>query len=252
MSPHGQRHPRQGILARGLGWARRPAVASRLTLVLALVPGACGGDQGDAFNPCPDVTAPEPSETQRVLLQPAALQQPAPDTFRVRFTTSQGDFVMEVVRDWAPIGVQRFYNLVRNGFYDGNRFFRVLPGFVVQFGMSGVPAIQRAWDEQPLRDDPVTQRNVRGAVTFATAGPNTRTTQVFINYIDNANLDDAYAPFGRVVEGMDVLDRLYADYGEGAPYGSGPLQQCLLVGGNAYLDQSFDRLDAITRAVIIE
>jgi peptidyl-prolyl cis-trans isomerase A (cyclophilin A) len=220
--------------------------------ILAGAAGACGGDQQNTFDPCPDVAAPEPTAAQQLLLRPESFQEPARDTFRVRFTTTQGDFVIEAIREWAPIGVQRFYNLVRSGFYDGNRFFRVLPGFVVQFGMNGVPAIQRAWDEQPLQDDPVTQPNVRGSVTFATAGPNTRTTQVFINYADNPNLNDAYAPFGRVVEGMEVLDRLYADYGEGAPYGNGPNQQCMLRGGNAYLDHSFDRLDSITRAAIIE
>jgi len=221
-------------------------------LALAVTTGACGNDEQADLDPCPDVDAPEPTAAQQVLLQPTALQEPAPDTFRVRFTTTQGDFVLEVIRAWAPIGAQRFYSLVRNGFYDDNRFFRVLPGFVVQFGMNGAPAIQRAWDDQPLPDDPVTQPNLRGAATFATAGPNTRTTQVFINYADNPDLNDAYAPFGRVVQGMDVLDRLYADYGDGAPFGNGPMQQCMIEGGNAYLDHSFDRLDAITRAAIIE
>lgn len=224
----------------------------RIIPLLTMVSAACAG--GSAGPACPDVTIPEPAEAQQVLLDPAdpRFAEVPPDTFHARFVTSKGDFVVQVVRAWAPLGAQRFHALVKHGFYDGTRFFRVLPGFVVQFGVSGAPAVQRAWDAAPLTDDPVVESNRRGTITFATAGPNTRTTQVFINFRDNANLDaQGFSPFGRVVEGMDVLDRLYSGYGEMAPMGTGPSPACFDRAGNGYFRAQFPQLDTIARATIL-
>jgi peptidyl-prolyl cis-trans isomerase A (cyclophilin A) len=223
---------------------------SAIVLAAVLALAACSSEDG-----CPRVKEPGASPAQQILLDPKAepFRAEAPDTFTVVFRTSAGDVTVEVYRDWAPLGAQRFYNLARNGFYDGTRFFRVLPGFVVQFGVSGVPAIQRAWNEAPLRDDPVTHSNERGTLTFATAGPDTRTTQLFFNYGNNDNLDGAgFAPIGRVVDGSAVLLRLYSGYGEFAPQGNGPDFGCMLSGGNAYLERSFERLDSIASATIME
>jgi peptidyl-prolyl cis-trans isomerase A (cyclophilin A) len=158
-----------------------------------------------------------------------------------------------VHRDWAPLGADRFFNLVKNGFYDDASFFRVLPGFMAQFGISAKPAINKVWEPATIKDDPVTQSNKRGYVSFATSGPNTRTTQMFINYGDNSRLDSqGFAPFGMVVEGMDVVDKLYNGYGEGAPNGSGPDQGRINSDGKAYLDKNFPQLDSIKTARITE
>ncbi len=176
----------------------------------------------------------------------------APATYRAQFETTKGAFAIEVTRDWAPAGADRFYTLIRNGIYDGARFFRVLPGFVVQFGIPGDPAAAREWRAARIADDPVMQSNTRGTVTFATAGPNTRTTQVFINLGGNANLDSMdFAPFGRVVEGMDVVEKIYSGYGEGAPHGRGPDQGRIQAEGNAYLEKQFPKLDHIVSARIV-
>src|ERR1041385_4293522 len=149
------------------------------------------------------------------LSNPAALNEQAPASYKVRFDTSKGPFVIQVTRAWAPNGADRFYNLVKNGFFDNVRFFRVISGFMVQFGISGDPNVMARLRGAPIKDDPVTQSNKRGMITFATAGPNTRTTQVFINFNDNANLDGmGFAPFGRVVSGMNVVDSINAEYGE--------------------------------------
>ena len=175
----------------------------------------------------------------------------APDSFRVRVATTKGDFVIAVHRAWAPLGADRFYNLVRSGYYDGVRFFRVLPGFMAQFGIHGDTAVSTAWREHRIADDPVRRTNVRGMVTFATAGPGTRTTQVFINYGNNDRLDGmGFAPFGQVVEGMQVVDALYGGYGEGAPQGRGPDQYRLNVEGEKYIARQFSRLDKITKATV--
>lgn len=188
----------------------------------------------------------------RSLMNPASLNQKAPDSYKVKFTTTQGDFVVEVTRAWAPLGADRFYNLVKNGFFTDASFFRVISGFMVQFGISAKPPIAAVWSKAPLPDDPVTQSNKRGYVTFATAGPNSRTTQVFISFGDNSRLDsDGFAPFGQVVEGMDVVDKLYGGYGEGAPQGSGPDQSQIEAKGKAYLDAQFPKLDSIKSAVIV-
>jgi len=187
------------------------------------------------------------------LANPAALREPAPAAYKVKFDTSKGAFVIEVHRDWAPNGADRFYNLVKNGFYDNVRFFRVVSGFMVQFGINGDPKVSSVWREARIKDDPVKQSNGRGFITFATAGPNTRTTQVFINFADNAALDrQGFAPFGKVVSGMNVVDALNAEYGEGAPSGRGPAQERIQREGNAYLTGAFANLDYIKKATIVK
>jgi peptidyl-prolyl cis-trans isomerase A (cyclophilin A) len=174
-----------------------------------------------------------------------------PTMAKVKFETTKGDFVIEVMPEWAPLGAARFSELVGSGFYDGAKFFRVLPGFVVQFGLPADP--KTAPQVSNLKDDPVTQTNAKGTITFATAGPGTRTSQVFINLVDNERLDGmGFAPFGKVVEGFDVVEKLYAGYGEGAPYGSGPDQGRIRTMGNAYLEASFPKMDGITKATVIE
>jgi peptidyl-prolyl cis-trans isomerase A (cyclophilin A) len=187
------------------------------------------------------------AQTKGNLKSPSTLKEQAPATYKVNFDTSAGSFVVQVNRAWAPLGADRFYNLVKNGFYDGGRFFRVIPNFMVQFGINGDPAIQKAWGSATnLKDDPVTQSNKRGYITFATAGPNTRTTQVFINYRDNAGLDkQGFAPFGEVISGMDVVDKLHSSYGEKPNAGNAYLMQ-----GNAYITKSFPNLDYIKSATI--
>jgi peptidyl-prolyl cis-trans isomerase A (cyclophilin A) len=185
------------------------------------------------------------------LSNPAALKEQAPASYKVRFDTTKGPFVIQVTRAWAPNGADRFYNLVKNGFYDNVRFFRVISGFMVQFGINGDPAVSARWRNASVQDDPVTQSNKRGMITFATSGPNSRTTQVFINFADNTNLDGmGFAPFGKVLTGMDVVDKLNSEYGEGAPRGRGPDQGRLQTEGNAYLAQSFARMDYIKKATI--
>jgi peptidyl-prolyl cis-trans isomerase A (cyclophilin A) len=185
------------------------------------------------------------------LKNPAGLNEQAPPMFTARFETSKGPFVVTVHRDWAPNGADRFYNLVKNGFFDDVRFFRVLNGFMAQFGIHGDPSIAAVWRGARMNDDPVKQSNKRGYITYATAGPNTRTTQLFINYRDNANLDkQGFAPFGEVTTGMDVVDKLYNQYGEGAPSGKGPAQARVQAEGNAYLTKEFPQLDFIKTATI--
>lgn len=185
------------------------------------------------------------------LRNPAALNEPAPPTYKADFETSKGSFTITVTRAWAPLGADRFYNLVKNGFYDDARFFRVLDDFMAQIGIHGNPTIAKAWMAARIQDDPVKQSNRRGYVSFATAGANTRTTQFFINFRDNSNLDrSGFAPFGEVTSGMNVVDRLYSGYGEGAPNGRGPDQTRLQSEGNAYLNKDFPRLDFVKAATI--
>jgi peptidyl-prolyl cis-trans isomerase A (cyclophilin A) len=185
------------------------------------------------------------------LKNPLALVEEAPATYKVNFETSKGAFVIEVTRAWAPRGADRFYNLVKNGFFTDVRFFRVIPGFMAQFGIHGDPEVAKAWMGARFNDDPVKESNKRGYITFATAGPNTRTTQFFINFGDNAMLDkQGFAPFGRVASGMDVVDKIYGGYGEGAPRGKGPDQGRVQAEGNAYLNKDFPRLDYIKSATI--
>lgn len=187
------------------------------------------------------------------LKTPAALTEQAPADFKVDFDTSAGHFVVQVHRAWAPRGADRFYNLAKNGFFDEVRFFRVIPSFMMQFGISGDPAIAAAWRDANIPDDPVKESNKRGYLTFATRGPNTRTTQMFINFKDNAGLDgQGFAPFGEVTSGMDVVDKIYSGYGEGAPSGRGPDQGKLQTEGNAYLEKSFPKLDYIKKATLVK
>jgi peptidyl-prolyl cis-trans isomerase A (cyclophilin A) len=191
------------------------------------------------------------AEGEETLMNPAALKETAPDTFKVRFETTKGDFTIEVTREWAPNGADRFYNLVKNGFYDETRFFRVLPGFVVQWGISGNPSFAEVWREANIADDPVKGSNKVGTISYAMSGPGTRTTQVFVNLTDNSGLDGrGFAPFGQVSEGMDIVEQLYSGYGEGAPRGNGPHQGRLQDDGNAYLEEFFPKLDYIKKATV--
>jgi peptidyl-prolyl cis-trans isomerase A (cyclophilin A) len=180
------------------------------------------------------------------LLNPTSLTAKAPAVFKAKFTTTAGDFVVEVHRDWAPLGANRFYNLVRYGYFTNASFFRVVRGFVVQFGLSASPDVNKAWEVAKIHDDPVVQSNKRGSIVFASAGPNTRTTQLFINYADNTRLDGmGFAPFGTVVEGMDVVDKIFPGYRES------PRQDMITSQGDAYLKANFPLIDKIKLARIL-
>jgi peptidyl-prolyl cis-trans isomerase A (cyclophilin A) len=182
------------------------------------------------------------------LKDPAQLTERAPDSFRARFDTSQGSFVIAVERAWAPLAADRFYNLVKNGFYNESRFFRVLDGFMAQFGLHGDPSVQSAWRTANLKDEPATKSNTRGFVSFTREStPNSRYTMIFINFKDNSYLDaDGFAPFGQVVDGMDVADRLYSGYGRQ----NVPDQRRILREGNAYLQAEYPKLDFVKTATI--
>ena len=186
------------------------------------------------------------------LRNPASLTERAPAVYRAKFETSKGSFVVEVHRGWAPLGADRFYNLVKHGFYNDCRFFRVIDGLVAQAGMNGDAAIQTAWSGAVIADDSRRDANKRGTVTFASAGPNSRTTQFFVNLSENEKLFDrqGLAPFGAVVSGLEVVDSLYSGYGEGAPRGFGPEQSRITAEGNTYLKKSFPKLDYVRRATI--
>lgn len=182
-----------------------------------------------------------------------AVNLTAPAEFKVKLETSKGDVVLKITREWAPKGVDRFYSLVKNGFYDECRFYRVLPKYVAQFGIHGDPAISGKWREVQIDDDPVKQKNTRGRLTFAKSGPNTRTTNLFLNLKDSTGLDaQGFAPIGEVVEGMDVADQLHSGYGDGAPKGRGPSQKRLYEEGNAWLKKDFKDLDYIKTAKIVD
>jgi len=186
------------------------------------------------------------------LLQPATLKAKAPAEYEVKFVTTAGEFTIKVTRAWAPNGADRFYNLVRHHFYDGAAFFRVLPGFMAQVGISAYPEVAKVWDTATIKDDPIVQSNHRGFVSFATAGPNTRTTQFFINYGNNEALDrSGFSAFGVVSDGMEVVDKLYNGYGEGAPDGHGPDQGKITSLGRAYLEKGFPKLDSIRSATLV-
>ena len=210
-------------------------------------PTKTGASQGTA--PKKTTAAARPAY-DRTLLRPALLKEKAPDVYKVKFTTTRGEFTMVVTRAWAPLGADRFYNLVKHHFHDNASVFRVVPGFVAQFGISSYPAVTAAWQKTEIRDDPVTQSNKKGYVTFATAGPNTRTTQVFINLKDNAGLDSrGFAPFATIdAEGMKVVDMFYDQYGDGAGIDQSQIEKQ----GKAYLDKSFPKLDTIKTAVITD
>lgn len=178
------------------------------------------------------------------------LNEQGPDVWRARFQTTQGNFMVEVHREWAPIGADRFYNLVNNGYFDGMKFFRVVAGFMAQFGIHGDPAISMRWLEATLQDEPVTQSNTRGRITYAKSGaPNSRSVQLFINYGNNAALDrQGFAPFGEVIEGMDVVDSLYSGYGNATTSRQGEIA----MQGDAFLDANFPELDSIVTAAIVD
>jgi peptidyl-prolyl cis-trans isomerase A (cyclophilin A) len=182
---------------------------------------------------------------------PASLNEKAPNVYKAKFDTTKGTFVIEVHRDWAPNGADRFYNLVKNGFFNDARFFRVIDGFMVQFGISGNPDLSAVWRNARIPDDRVKESNTRGTVSFATAGPNTRTTQVFINLGDNVGLDgQGFSPFGAVMSGMDVVDSFFGGYGDGPPRGRGPDQARVQKEGNAFLTTKFPKLDYIKSATV--
>jgi peptidyl-prolyl cis-trans isomerase A (cyclophilin A) len=184
---------------------------------------------------------------------PAQATATAPPVYKVKMATTKGDFVIEVHRDWAPLGADRFYNLVKLGYFNDIAFFRVVKGFMVQFGIHGDPAMNTKWKSARIQDDPTgKQSNTKGMVTFAMAGPNTRTTQIFINYGDNARLDSmGFPPFGKVVDGWKVVDAIEGMYGEGAPGGRGPAQGRIQGEGNAYLKADFPKLDYLKSASIV-
>jgi peptidyl-prolyl cis-trans isomerase A (cyclophilin A) len=194
--------------------------------------------------------SPAPENKPAATAKPAT-HEPAPDIYRVMLDTSKGPVVVEVTRAWAPLGAQHFFELVKAGYYDGDRFYRVAPGFVVQFGINGDPKVSQIWSAVRIPDDAVKQKNKKGTLTFATSGPGARTTQVFVNMRDNLSLDrQGFAPFARVVEGMDMLERLYGGYGDMPPRGSGPDGTKVEALGNAYLESHFPRLDYIKKATV--
>lgn len=224
----------------------KPILYAFLTLSLASLPGC----EKDKPAPQPQSTATPPSAPAA---NPAPEGEKAPEVFSARLSTTKGDLLIQVRRAWAPHGADRFYQLVKSGFYTDVAFFRVIDGFMAQTGIHGDPAVAARWRADRIPDDPSAgQSNTRGMVTFATAGPGTRTTQFFINFKDNSFLDNqGFPPFGKVVEGDAVLDKLYRGYGEGAPSGRGPDQGRIQAEGNAYLKAAFPELDYIKSASLV-
>jgi cyclophilin family peptidyl-prolyl cis-trans isomerase len=220
----------QGLFMIG---SQSPGLRRFVLLSVSLIAIACGKDSPQQGSGSASPAVPG-SPTQ------------APDSFRVAFETTRGNFVVDVFRDWSPRGVDRFHELVSSGYFTDVAFFRVLPGFVAQFGMHGDPKVGQRWSDNRIPDDPVVQSNKRGTIVFATAGPNTRGNQFFINFADNTRLDQmGFSPFGRVVEGMGVVDSIYAGYGET------PDQGRIAEEGNRYLKRDFPRLDYIKSARIV-
>ena len=210
-----------------------------LVVVTALALAACSGK-------------PTKTEEEKAVSKKA---EQAPEKFYAKFETTKGDFILEVVRDWAPRGADRFYELLHDKYYDGSRFFRVRPGFIVQFGISKDPKQSELWRQLKLPDDPVKQKNLKGYVSYAMAGPGSRTTQVFINLANNSGRLDGsgFAPFARVVEGMDVVEKLYAGYGEVQALGGGGPDSLKIEGlGEEYLARNFSRLDKIDQVTIVD
>lgn len=207
--------------------------------------------------PLEEATSPieeTPEETAADLTKPSEADETAPDSFKVKFETTKGDFVVEATREYSPAGVDRFYNLVKIGFFEDIAFFRVLDGFVVQFGIHGDPDVALAWQDATIPDEDVVVSNKPGFLTYAKGGPNTRSTQFFINLVDNGPSLDArgFPPIGEVIEGMDVVKSLYSGYGEGAPMGRGPSQSKITSLGNDYLREEFPELDYIKSAELID
>ena len=214
-------------------------------VLASLMLGGCSSQPEKAKEAAKKEAAPAPAPPAAEPKAEEKKAEPSDKVYKVKFTTTKGVFIVEVHRDWAPLGAQRFYELVKDGYYDESGFFRVVPNFVIQFGLAADPKMTKKWDK-PIKDDPVIRTNALGSITFATAGPNTRTTQVFINLRSNQRLDDqGFAPFGKVIEGMNVVERIYAGYGEL------PDQDLITRQGNVYLKNKFPNLDYIKKAVIM-
>lgn len=231
---------------------RKPVLALVICAAVAL-PAALPLAAEEAAASAAGAAKAEAEAPKAALLAPADATEQAPDQFRVKLETTRGPVVLEITRAWAPNGADRFYNLVKIGFFEDIAFFRVIPNFMVQFGIHGTPEVARAWQKATIQDDPVVQSNERGFITYAKTGrPHSRATQFFINFKHNKNLDRmGFSPFGKVVEGMDVVDAIYK-VGEGAPRGPGPHQGKIQTQGNAYLKESYPKLDYIQRAVLLE
>jgi peptidyl-prolyl cis-trans isomerase A (cyclophilin A) len=247
-----------GLLASALlaGWLFVPAQARSQAQPIqpkAPVPSTATGPSGQGTGAKGTTAKKAPAATRpaydRALLHPALLKEKAPEQYQVQFVTTRGEFTVSVTRSWAPRGADRFYNLVKHHFYDNASLFRVAPEFVAQFGISSYPAVTAAWQKTEIQDDPVSQSNKKGYITFATAGPNTRTTQVFISLKDNLFLDKSgFAPFGLVnADGMKVVEMFYDQYGDHAGIDQGQIEQQ----GRAYLDKNFPKLDLIKTATIV-
>jgi cyclophilin family peptidyl-prolyl cis-trans isomerase len=205
-----------------------------------------GSKDEPAGGDAPKSAAPLSEAEIAVLMNPAALSEQAPDTFKAKFETTAGDFVIEVTRAWAPLGADRFYNLVKNKYFTGCAFFRYVPGFIVQWGIAADPKVSAVWRAANIPDDKFNHSNSRGTLTFATAGPSTRTTQLFINFKDNSFLDSqGFTPFGSVIEGLAVVERLYSGYGEKPDQGS------IQAHGAKYIETRFPKLDSIKSATIL-
>lgn len=224
-----------------------------VALVSLLSVPSCTASSGKAGAGQAGTNDGNPAVSNPKLLEPFDAIEKAPELYKVKLETTRGAVVLEIHRDWAPRGADRFYNLVKLGYFEEIGFFRAIDKFMVQFGIHGNPTVSSAWKTAPIKDDPRTQPNARGTISFANRGPDTRTTQVFINYTDHPQLDQmGFAPFGKVVEGMDVIDSLYTGYGEGAPQGTGPNQRNIEREGNAYLKKRFPKLDWLTKAALVE
>ena len=217
-------------------------------MVLSVAAATSAGCLAERCGPPSDL----PPE-RAVLLHPdsSAFRATPPDSFHVTLVTSRGNIVVQVVREWSPLGAWRFYNLARNGYFDGTRFYRVLPGFAAQFGASGYPAVEAAWRDRAIPKDPIRVSNTLGMLTFAQGKPNTRSTQLFFNLRDNPELDEKnFSPIGRVVAGWDVVTALNGEYGELQPRGDGPAWRCVYQSGNQYLQSRYPRLDSILRTTV--
>ena len=228
---------------------KRISTCLTFCFLAAIFPAGVSAQAGGAATATPK-TSPAThhaaaSHLDPALLHPSTLKATAPDEYEVTFKTTAGDFVVKVVRAWSPIGADRFYNLVKHGFFTDAAFFRVVPGFVVQFGLNASPAVNAAWEKAYIKDDPVTQSNHTGFLTFATAGPNTRTTQLFISLGENARLDSmGFSAFGQVTSGMDVVQKIFPGYGES------PNQAQITAEGKPYLDKNFPKLDRVLSATV--
>jgi peptidyl-prolyl cis-trans isomerase A (cyclophilin A) len=235
-----------------LSTSAAPSASSASSTVVASSASAASSAKAATSTSATSPVANGPS-TQKTAAQlaPALAKDTAPAEYKAKFNTTKGSFTVDVHRDWAPVGADRFYNLVKLGFYNETRFFRVVDGFMVQWGIHGDPAVNAAWKTNTIQDDPVKQSNKKGFISFATSGANSRTTQVFINFGDNGRLDGmGFASFGQIVDGQAVVDSLYKGYGEGAPRGMGPDQGRMQSEGNTYLKKDFDKLDWIKEAHI--